>query len=306
MSPDRDRLRDPPSLSELRRTSRCLLCGGRGTLWTANRERQLVRCSQCRFAWVPQGVSRTSAGESIYESEQPIFFTDVYKDYYQDAATVEAARDKLEWVSRFVPTGRALLDVGANLGHFIREAQQRYTAIGIEPSPTVVAWGREHFNVSLEQGSIEEDNQAYLGRFNAVTMFDVIEHLPDPRAALERCRRYLVTGGHLFITTPDAGSPLARLLGSHWYYIDMLQHISMFTTTNLIGLLRECGFRAIERRTIGRLYRFSYIERRLRDLSRDSLLLRAAHAAALPLRLAPEARVPLNLGDVVGLVATVD
>ncbi len=255
---------------------------------------------------MPQGVSRTSTGESIYESDEPIFFTDVYKDYYQDAATVEAARDKLEWVSRFLPAGRALLDVGANLGHFIREAQQRYTAIGIEPSPTVVAWGREHFNVCLEPGSIEAEHPAYVGRFDAVTMFDVIEHLPDPRAALERCRRYLVGGGHLFITTPDTGSPIARLLGPHWYYVDLAQHISLFSASNLARLLRECRFSVIEHRTVGRRYRFSYIERRLRELSRGSLLLRAAHAAALPLRLAPGARVPLNLGDVVGLVATVD
>ena len=115
--------------------------------------------------------------------------------------------------------------------------------------------------------------------------------------------RYLTRGGHLFITTPDAGAPVARLLGSHWYYVDLLEHISLFTAANLARLLQECGFRIIERRTIGRRYRVSYIERRLRDLSRDSRLLRAAHVAALPLRLAREARITLNLGDVAGIVA---
>jgi SAM-dependent methyltransferase len=295
MCPDRDRPRD-----------RCLVCGGHGTLWTESRGRQLLRCGRCRFAWVPQGVSRTATGESIYESDEPIFFTDVQADYYRDEVTSDAARAKLDWVRPFVDPGSALLDVGANLGHFLHEAQQRYQAIGIEPSPTVVAWGREHFTVCLEEGSIEVDNPAYLARFSAVTMFDVIEHLPDPREALERCRRYLMKRGHLFITTPDAGSPLARLLGSHWYYVDLREHISLFTAGNLTRLLRECGFSVVERRTIGRRYRFSYIERRLRDLSRDAPLLRIAHAASLPLRLAPETRVSLNVGDVVGLVATVD
>jgi SAM-dependent methyltransferase len=234
---------------------------------------------------VPQGVGRTNTGESIYESDEPIFFTDVQSDYYRDDATVDAARAKLEWVTRFMPPGRSLLDVGANLGHFIQQAQQQYTAIGIEPSATVVAWGREQLNVCLEQGSIEIDNPAYIGCFGAVTMFDVIEHLPDPRAALQRSRRYLTDGGYLFITTPDASAPIARLLGSHWYYIDLLEHISLFTTANLTRLLRDCGFRV---------------------LARDSLLLRAAHVAALPLRLAREARVTLNLGDVTGIVATLD
>jgi SAM-dependent methyltransferase len=295
MSPDRDRPRD-----------RCLVCGGAGELWTASRGRHLLRCRICRFAWVPQGVGLTSTGESIYESDEPIFFTAIQSDYYRDEATVDAARAKLQWVSRFVAPGSALLDVGANLGHFVQQAQQQYRAIGIEPSAAVVAWGREHLNVCLEQGSIETENPAYIGRFSAITIFDVIEHLPDPRAALQRSRRYLTGGGHVFITTPDAGAPVARLLGSHWYYVDLLEHISLFSTATLTRLLHECGFRVVERRTFGRRYRLSYIERRLRGLARDSLLLRAAHVAALPLRLAGQARVSLNLGDVAGIVATVD
>lgn len=295
MSPDRESPRD-----------HCLICGGAGALWTESRGRQLLRCAACRFAWVRQGVGRTATGESIYESDEPIFFTDIQSDYYRDEATVDAARAKLQWVSRFVPPGSAILDVGANLGHFIQQAQQQYTAVGIEPSAAVVAWGREHLNVCLEHGSIERDNPTYVGRFGAVTMFDVLEHLPDPRAALRRSRRYLTSEGHLFITTPDASAPMARLLGSHWYYVDLLEHISLFTAANLARLLRECGFRVIERRTFGRRYRLSYIERRLRGLSRDSLLLRTAHIAALPLRLAGEARVTLNLGDVAGIVAGLD
>ena len=283
-----------------------MICGGAGRVWTENHGRQLRRCQACRFAWVSQGVARTSTGESIYESSEPIFFTDVQADYYRDEGSVDAARAKLAWVSRFVAPGAALLDVGANLGHFVQQAQQRYDAIGIEPSAAVVAWGREHLNVRLEQGSIDTDNAAYAGRFGAVTMFDVIEHLPDPRAALQRCRRYLADGGRLFITTPDAGALVARLLGSHWYYVDLMEHISLFTSANLTRLLRECGFRVLERRTIGRRYRLSYIERRLRVLSRDSPLLGAAHIAALPLRLAGEARVTLNLGDVMGVVATLE
>lgn len=306
MSPDRDRPSDPPSLSERRLTRRCLVCGGAGRLWTASRGRELLRCRTCRFAWVPQGVGRTSTGESIYESDEPIFFTDIQSDYYRDEASIDAARAKLDWVRRFVASGRALLDVGANLGLFLQEAQQHYTAIGIEPSAAVVAWGRQSLNVCLEQGSINVDNPAYIARFAAVTMFDVIEHLSDPRAALQRCRRYLTEEGHVFITTPDADAPAARLLGSHWYDVDLLEHISMFTTANLTRLLHECGFRVIERRTFGRRYRLSYIERRLRGLSRDSLLLRAAHVATLPLRLAGQTRMSLNLGDVAGIVATVD
>lgn len=284
-------------------SARCPLCGGAGRAWASNGERHLRRCVNCRFGWVPQGVARTASGQSIYETDQPVFFNDEQKDYYRDEVTAEAARAKLEWVMRFVPPRVHLLDVGANFGHFLREAQTQYSAIGIEPSAAVVAWGREHLRVRLEQGTIETENPAFLNRFGAVTLFDVIEHLPEPREALSRCRRYLTTGGHLFITTPDSSAPMARLLGSHWYYIDLLEHVSLFTAANLTRLVEECGFQVVERRTIGRRYRVSYIERRLRDLSRDSRLLGLLGLAARPLRHATRARVTLNFGDVVALTA---
>lgn len=280
------------------------MCGGPASLWVQRGDRELMRCRDCGFAWIPQGVARIGTGESIYESDEPIFATE--RDYYLDETAIDSARAKLEWVARFVPQGGALLDVGANYGHFLQQAQQKFDAVGIEPSATVVTWGREHLGVRLEQGSIDTDNPAYVDRFDAITLFDVIEHLPDPRAALQRCRRYLKRGGHLFVTTPDAGALVARLLGAHWYYIDITEHISLFSVASLTRLLEQCGFHVAARRTFGRTYRLSYIERRLRQLSGDSLFLRAAHLASLPLRLAGRARVPISAGDVMGVAASRD
>lgn len=279
----------------------CDVCGAAGVAWFEREQRRMVRCPGCGFAWIPEGVPHTARGLSIYEDDEfNLFGPD--DDYYRDATADEAARAKLAWVTRFAPRGR-LLDVGANVGTFVHHARDRFDAIGIEPNAATVAWANAHTGAPVELGSILTDRPGYAGRFDAITLFDVIEHLEDPAAALRQCRRYLAPGGRLFVTTPDMGSVGARLLGRHWYYIDVEQHISMFSTANLTRLLAAHGFRVIDRRTFGRRYRFSYIEHRLRDLSRESLLLRVAHALALPLRLAGGRQVALNLGDVVGLAA---
>ena len=260
------------------------------------------RCASCRFAWVREGLARTASGRSIYDDDAPIFATET--DYYHDESTIDAARDKLQWVRRSVPDGAALLDVGANFGYFVKEAATCFDAIGIEPSARAVEWAQAHLNAPLLAGSIDAPPADFRARFDVLTMFDVIEHVPDPRAALERCRECLKDGGRLFLSTPDAGSVMARLLGRQWYYVDLIQHISLFSEANLRRLLAETGFAVVDTRRFGRRYRFSYIERRLRQLSADTPVLRAAHLASLPLRLWPDARVAINLHDVIGIAAT--
>ena len=117
-----------------------------GQRWLARQGRQLLRCSGCGFAWVPEGLLLTPRGVSIYEDvEQNLF--DREADYYRDDGAVDAARAKLAWVSGLAGTGGRLLDVGANFGQFVRLAGERFDATGIEPSPTAVAWakiGRAH------------------------------------------------------------------------------------------------------------------------------------------------------------------
>ena len=281
---------------------RCEVCGSPGRPWLERRGRRLVRCSACAFAWVPEGVLRASDGRSIYENEERDLFGS-YADYYWDVSATDAARAKLDWVAGFTPPGGHLLDIGANIGIFVREAMARFDAVGIEPSAAMVRWAKQNLGAAVQVGSVFDEMPAFVGRFDAVTMFDVIEHLDDPTTAVQQCSRYLLPGGRLFITTPDISSLVARLLGRAWYYLDVDQHVSLFSAATLTRLLESNGFTVTDRRRFGRRYRFSYIERRLEELGRHSGILRLCHVLALPLRLAPERHVAINLGDVVGIVA---
>jgi 2-polyprenyl-3-methyl-5-hydroxy-6-metoxy-1,4-benzoquinol methylase len=281
----------------------CLICRGDGTAWIVAGNRELRRCRRCRFAWIVQGVKLAPNGRSIYEDASPALFNDQQADYYLDESAVEAARAKRDWVAESVQPGARLLDIGANLGLFVREAAVRFRASGIEPSANVVAWARREVGANLEVGSIDDELDRFHGQMDVVTLFDVLEHLPDPDRALRQCHRLLRPGGHLFLTTPDAGSVMSRVLGRHWYYVDMDEHVALFTRANVRTVLERTGFEVLAARTIGRSYRFSYIRRRLQFLGSRTPLLRAAYGTTWPLRFWPSARVTLDLGDVMGLVA---
>lgn len=281
----------------------CPICGGDGSAWIVAGNRELRRCRRCRFAWIVQGVKRAPNGRSIYEDASPAFFSDQQADYYLDDSAVEAARAKLDWVAGYAPPDARLLDIGANLGLFVHEAAARFRASGIEPSADVVAWAQREVGADLEVGSIDDDLERFHGQMDVVTMFDVLEHLPDPNRALRQCHRVLRPGGHLFLTTPDAGSVMSRLLRRHWYYVDMDEHVALFTRGNAHTVLERSGFEQLDVRTIGRSYRFSYIRRRLQFLGARAPLLQAAYAVTWPLRFWPSARVTLDFGDVMGIVA---
>src|SRR5207249_4356353 len=83
-----------------------------------------------------------------------------------------------------------------------------FRVAGVEPS----RWAAER---ARSRGV--EVMQEPEGPFDAVAMGDVIEHLRDPGAVLDRMAALLAPGGVIWIATPDAGSRVARLLGRHWW-----------------------------------------------------------------------------------------
>jgi SAM-dependent methyltransferase len=238
-------------------------------------------------------------GASIYESKDAsVFQVDGNEGYYFDHATNLAnSRRKLTFVQRHLPHGSLLLDAGANFGHFLHVAGDSYRASGFELSPSAVAWSREYFDVANEVGSVYDPPKG--APWDAVTCWDVIEHLADPRAALLGMRRRLRPNGWLFLSTPDAGSVVSRVMGRRWHYLDPVQHITVFSRSNLRALLEQTGYDVIEMHSLGHSYRVRYVFDRLCYLhSRGAIgfALRATRALSRPVS---NLSIYLQLGDVV-------
>jgi 2-polyprenyl-3-methyl-5-hydroxy-6-metoxy-1,4-benzoquinol methylase len=189
------------------------------------------------------------------------------------------------------PAGRRLLDVGAYCGFFVDVAREGgFEAEGIELSHWAVAHARA-LSLPVRNETIEECARAG-ARYDVITMWDVVEHLADPRRDLAHALELLRPGGQLYVSTIDAASPVARLLGARWPWL-MDMHLVYFDRTTLPALLEEVGFRVLSRRLYTHTVSADYLLRKLAASFPPAAPLFRAVRRAVPARLA----VPVNLGD---------
>lgn len=143
-----------------------------------------------------------------------------------------------------------LLDVGAGTGLFIEASVSGgWSASGVDTSAAAVSIARRISRADVIRGGIEDVRS---DGFDAVTLWDVLEHLPDPRSSLIRVRELLRPGGLVAISLPNVGGLKSRILGTRWRYFQRdIGHISHFSPKTLAVILRQAGFAPVRVRTQG-------------------------------------------------------
>lgn len=176
--------------------------------------------------------------------------------------TGDAARALFRKVLRAIEPrdtpGRTLLDIGTGQGALLEEAEALgYQAQGIDLCEPLVRKARAR-GLRVECARAEDLDAA--GRFDVVTMMDVIEHVPEPRRLLAVARRLLTAGGTLVVYTPNHRSAivvLARMLhrlGAGFAVREIFggNHICFFDDRSLPRALGGEGF------SVARLTVFPY------------------------------------------------
>lgn len=209
----------------------------------------LRSCPACGAALAPWRVSIgvcRACGTASREPEVALPDRNAHYAGYYDAVSALSpltAAQLSSWARSLGPfrkTGR-ILEIGCGAGHFLRAAQaEGYEAWGTEVSTSGLARLRaEGFRVL--EGDLPTLRLAE-SSFDAIILFEVIEHLPDPGVYLVEARRLLRDGGALLLTTPNFDSLSRRLLGDGWRVVDP-EHLVLFTTRGLRGALQRAGLR---------------------------------------------------------------
>lgn len=139
-------------------------------------------------------------------------------------------------------SGKLLLDIGCGSGTFLHVARLHgFVPHGMDASAQAVEIARRQYGLPVRQGEIGSKIWEDL-RFDFITMFHVLEHIPDPRRALRYAGELLKPGGTLIIQVPNVSSIQARVFRSLWYGLDVPRHVINFTPKALGFLLRDTGF----------------------------------------------------------------
>jgi SAM-dependent methyltransferase len=218
------------------------------------------------FAWTREAeytrapVALCRACGFVFKSMQPAaellerHYAESGADYQQRLAEDDPAfradyRHARGFLAEKFPQGGSILDVGCSRGFFLHSLGNGWQLHGVELSRSAAEYAAQQHGIQVHAGSLFTASFAD-GFFDAVTVFDVMEHLPEPAKLLAEVRRILKPAGWLVIGTGNCDSLAARLAGSQWAYFAIPDHLSFFGKNSLRRTLAAAGFSRLEFRNL--------------------------------------------------------
>jgi SAM-dependent methyltransferase len=227
----------------------------------------VLRCLDCGHASLAETPTDEVLAAAYGDAADPVSLD-------EESGQRETARRSLARIEQVVRPGR-LVDVGCWTGSFVAAAAERgWQASGVEPSTWAVTRAKER-GLDVRLGDLQSSG-VEPGSMRCVVMCDVIEHLLDVSDAIAKTAAMLEPGGVLYLTTPDAGGRLARMMGSRWWSI-LPMHVQYFTVDSMRRLLDRHGLKVVDVASHPKVFTATYYAQRLGGYSAG--LARAAVAA---------------------------
>lgn len=210
--------------TENRIREKCKLCQGKlRFLFEANHCR-MAKCTECGFV---QMLDEDKTPE--YEYTKSYFINSKYKD--NSALEKEHTRRK-NLVKKYLKQG-TLLDYGCATGEFVHYVSDAYYAEGCDISKDAIEIaGKKYKDLSGRFWHISELGNVDR-RYDAVCLWDAIEHISDPCHVMRKISNLVKDGGCIFISTPDIGALSARILKRRWPFMTPPEHLCFFSRESM-------------------------------------------------------------------------
>jgi 2-polyprenyl-3-methyl-5-hydroxy-6-metoxy-1,4-benzoquinol methylase len=254
----------------------CNLCGCRDLAYV-DKKNSIGQCGSCGFIF---DMERPSAAEiERYYSREGKYNDWISKEQERDLLW----RRRLEIVLKYRRQG-TLLDVGTGTGQFLHFAKRHFKVSGTEISTSGIEIAHRKYGLTVMRGTLED--LVFDTKFDVITLYHVLEHVPNPSSTIRRCRALLNPGGFLFVAVPNDVSWIrastARFLGK--MRIPVIRghgvmglpklvldgsipeiHMSHFTSPVLVDFLKRNQFKVVED-TLDRFYAESGGARLMNDV----------------------------------------
>jgi len=228
----------------------CPICGQAGAQeWLRAPDRlhgrqeqyTLLRCPACSLVWL---------SNPPMPAEMHLHYTDAYHRLISAGGENSPAR----WRDRkaaLAPQKRsgALLDLGCSSGAFLESMKgEPWKLYGIEMSAEGARTAEVRSEAQVFVGDIL--NAPFPGEyFDAITCFDVLEHLYEPRRVVARVGEWLKPGGIFYVLVPNVDSAEAHVFGSYWHGLELPRHLFHYSPASLKFLAESAGLREVSLET---------------------------------------------------------
>ncbi|NQZ74968.1 MAG: class I SAM-dependent methyltransferase [Ekhidna sp.] len=210
----------------------------------SNESFAIVKCNSCDFHLTNPRPTEERLPH-YYKSNQYISHTDKANNlinFIYKLVRSHTLRNKEKLIRDIAGSPSTLLDFGCGTGHFLREASERgWKARGYEPDPMA----RTIAN-SKNQGTVTDNLEALAGKFNIITAWHVIEHVPKLMETLKTLRKLLQPGGTLVIAVPNHKSLDAEIYNSHWAAYDVPRHLFHFDRQSMKKLAKNLRMKVVD------------------------------------------------------------
>lgn len=249
----------------------CKLCNSKEIYQKYSlREFDVLQCNGCGLVF----LSRIPMDEELKAIYSPDYYLEREEYYFNNIIAnpdngkyddnVEAFSWGLKKLNSLKPGRGRVLDVGCGLGTFLNMAKMDgWDACGVDVSPYAAKYAGEKFGIEVYNNAKLVQATFPSERFDIITLWDSLEHFPDPLGQFREINRILKDDGYIMLDVPNEGS-LLRAMARFFYVVSRggitypvrklyhTYHLYYYSPTVVETLLKKSGFEIIsmDRKTI--------------------------------------------------------